>query len=261
MSGKTDIFALFIDIDGTLTGDNHIIPQRTIDAINKARALGHKVFINTGRSYGNIPPEVLSQVELDGVLSGNGTMITIDGVTSFERYMDRDVMNKIAKHVFDSHHIWAAFEGVKGSYITINRNRKLNPYQKPVSDYEEYLKLTADDNIQVIAVSTDIETEYLDSLKDDITYFTFSYYYDIVSKGNNKSLSMARVLDMLGIPGENSIAFGDSENDLDMLKNAGIGVAMSNAQPCLLDSADFVSISNRDGGVGYAIEKILLKGD
>lgn len=68
MSTQSEICALFIDIDGTLTGDSHIIPRRNIDAINAVRAMGHKVFINTGRSRGNIPPEVLGQVEFDGVL-------------------------------------------------------------------------------------------------------------------------------------------------------------------------------------------------
>ena len=54
---------------------------------------------------------------------------------------------------------------------------------------------------------------------------------------------------------EDTMAVGDSENDLDIVKAAGIGVAMENAQQLLKDSADFISLSNEEDGVAYAIER------
>ena len=54
---------------------------------------------------------------------------------------------------------------------------------------------------------------------------------------------------------EDTMAVGDSENDLDIVKAAGIGVAMGNAQQFLKDSADFISLSNEEDGVAYAIER------
>ena len=57
------------------------------------------------------------------------------------------------------------------------------------------------------------------------------------------------------------MAFGDSENDFNMLQCAGVGVAVANAQPDVLEIADYVTLSNKDGGVGAAIEKYLLKGN
>lgn len=259
MSNQDGKYALFIDIDGTLTGDNHIIPKRNIDAINAARALGHKVFINTGRSRGNIPPEVLSQVEFDGVLSGNGTMLTVGDKESFADCIPREVVNMIARHIYDNPPFWAAFEGVNKSCITTNRDRPLSSYQTPVATYEDYLRETADDGIQVIAVSSDVGTDYLDTLSEYVSYFTFDYYFDIVSKGNNKSKSMRKVIDMLGIDPKRTVAFGDSDNDHDMLKSAGIAVAMANAAEQIKEIADFVSLSNKEGGVGYAIEELILK--
>ena len=88
-------YAVFADIDNTLTVRDHIIPQRNIDAVNEARRLGHKVFINTGRSLGNIPPVIFEQLEFDGVLSGNGTMITIGSETVFERFMPDEICRKL----------------------------------------------------------------------------------------------------------------------------------------------------------------------
>ena len=252
-------YAVFTDIDNTLTVRDHIIPQRNIDAVNEARRLGHKVFINTGRSLGNIPPVIFEQLEFDGVLSGNGTMITIGGETVFEHYMPEEICRRLVRYYFDNKNLWAAFEGKNRSYSIPCRPRRLAPLEIPVNSYEEFLEKSADDDIQVIAGSKDTDKAFLDSLSDEISYFTFDRYYDIVSAGHNKSHSMLMTLEILGIPVENSFAFGDGGNDLGMLKAAGTGIAVANAQPELLKSADFVTLSNEEGGVGSAIEKLILK--
>ena len=72
---------------------------------------------------------------------------------------------------------------------------------------------------------------------------------------------MLMLLDGFGIPVERSIAFGDSDNDRTMLKTAGKGVAVANAQELLLKEADYITLSNTEGGVGAAIEELLLKGE
>ncbi len=252
-------YALFLDIDRTLTAESHIIPERNIIAINRARELGHKVFINTGRSYGNIPPEIFSQIEVDGILSGNGTMITIDGKTVFERFMPKETVKRLSKYYFDNENLWAAFEGKLRSYSISGRPRELTKLETPVSSLSEFLAASEDDEIQVIAGCAETDRDFLNSFGDKLTYFTFDRYYDIVAAGNNKSFSMKKTLELIGIPAERSIAFGDSENDLEMLRSAGTGVAVANAQAELLREADFVSLSNAQGGVGYAIEELLLK--
>ena len=66
-------------------------------------------------------------------------------------------------------------------------------------------------------------------------------------------------LDYLGIKKENSIAVGDSSNDIEMLKNAGIAIAMGNAEDAVKSMADFVSTDCDNGGVGYAIEMMLMR--
>ena len=136
-------YAVFADIDNTLTVRDHIIPRRNIDAVNEARRLGHKVFINTGRSLGNIPPVIFEQLEFDGVLSGNGTMITIGGETVFERFMPDEICRKLVRHFFDNKNLWAAFEGKKRSYSIPARPRRLAPLEVPVNSFEEFLEKVA----------------------------------------------------------------------------------------------------------------------
>ena len=252
-------YALFIDIDNTLTAADHKIPRRNINAINEARRIGHKVFINTGRSLGNIPPVIFDQLEFDGVLSGNGTMITIGGKTVFSEFMPNDICMKLARYFFENEHLWAAFEGEKRSYSIPGRPRKLTSLETPVKSLEDFFEKSADDNIQVIAGSKETDPAFLESIKEEITYFRFDRYYDIVSHGNNKSNSMIKVLEMLGIPRERSVAFGDGDNDMNMLRSAGTGVAVANACEELIKAADLVTLPNYEGGVGSAIEELLLR--
>lgn len=254
-------YALFTDIDRTLIGSDFNIPVRNTEAIKKARELGHKVFINTGRSFGNIPEAILEQVQFDGIISGNGTMATLGSQTLFAHFMPGELIEKIAGYVFSRDDVWAAFEGVKGCYVHTNGLRDTAPFQIPVRSEEELRELSADDSFQVIALSRSVPYEFLESLKDEITYFSFGHYYDIVVSGNNKAYAMKEVAGLLGIPMERTMAFGDSENDLEMVLASGTGVAVSNAQQILLDSADYISDSCSDGGVGKAIEEILLKGE
>lgn len=252
-------FALFIDVDRTLTGKNHIIHERTVNGINMARKLGHKVFINTGRSQGNIPEIILNQVDFDGVLSGNGTMVVIDKKRIYSDFMSKKTVEKLARYCFENKGTWAVFEGHLKSYTIANRFRAPSEIEIPVNTIEDYFELSKYDDTQTVATSNNLSKEFLASLENEITYFAFDNYFDIVTKGKNKAVSMLKTLKYLNIPVENSIAFGDSSNDAAMLKAAGISVAVANAQEHIKAIADFVSLSNEEGGVGQAIEELLLK--
>ncbi len=260
---QNEKFALFIDIDCTLTVSDYIIPERNLIAVRKARELGHKVFINTGRSYGNIPPEIFRQIEVDGVISGNGTAVRLGDKFITDDFLDDDSFREIARYCFEKEECWAVFEGYKRSYTIGGRSRGASPIEKTVFTFDELMDAACDDRIQVIAVSRNVINPLLEkeSIKDKITTFRFDRYNDIVKKGKNKAEAMLRVLDLLGIPRQNSMAFGDSENDKNMLIEAGIGVAVANSQPELLEIADYITLSNEEGGVGAAIEKFLLKGE
>ncbi len=254
------VWALFLDIDRTLTSVGYIIPQRNIDALKKARSLGHKVYLNTGRSQGNIPPDIYEQIDVDGVISGDGTVVSVDGEILYSDFMDRAVFEEIAGAVYDDENCWAVFEGVNCSYTVTGRSKLLSRSETDCPSFEELMDRTRDDNIQVVAVNKGFCPALLDRLKDEMAVFEFDTYYDIVAKGNNKSKGMARVLDITGISPEYTMAFGDSENDMQMLLSAGIGVAVANSQQQVLDIADYIAPSNDVGGVGEAIERFILKG-
>ena len=73
---------------------------------------------------------------------------------------------------------------------------------------------------------------------------------EVTKKGVSKASGLLYLGKKLGIAPEEMMVFGDSGNDLDMIKMAGIGVAMANAEPEVLKAADFVTRSNNENGVG-----------
>ena len=253
-----DRFAVFIDIDGTLIADKYIVPQRTLDAIAAARAKGHMVFINTGRSMGNIPDILRNQLDVDGYIVGSGSMVTIGNETVFRAALGGDLLRRLTEYAFEHREYWYVFEGLNKVYSLDNEIRKRESFQIPLESAEDYKLMNTDDEIQVIAMGEKIPDEFKETFKDEITVFQFSYYADLVIKGLNKAVGIERVLEKTGIKKENTIAIGDSNNDYDMLKYAGIGVAMANSQQRIIDVADYVTDSNFDCGVAKAIEKFLL---
>lgn len=250
--------AVFLDIDGTLLADTFIIPQANLDAIAAARAKGHLVFINTGRSLGNIPEVLMNQLDFDGIVAGSGAMIIMNGEVKADYSMSPDLVHRVLDYILAHKEYWAIFEGKNDVYIVPNEVRGRQDYQILLEKSEDYLEMCSDDVIQVIAMGKIVPEEFIELFKDEITVFQFATYADLVVKGINKATGMEKVLELTGVKRENTIAVGDSNNDYDMITYAGIGVAMANSQQSILDVADYVTASNFDCGVAKAIEKFLL---
>ena len=77
-------------------------------------------------------------------------------------------------------------------------------------------------------------------------------------RGVNKGTAMHRVCEIYSINPENTMAFGDHELDIPLIKEAGFGIAMGNAVEKLKAVADYVTLSNEEDGVAYAIKKFIL---
>lgn len=250
---------VFLDIDNTLTTERFYIPEENRRAISRARERGHMVFINTGRSWGNIPESLLKQAEFDGIVAGSGAYVSIGGEVIFSASIPKKTVLKAAEYIFAHRDYWIVMEGLKKCYAISNEKRKINDLQTPVESTAELEAYLENDEIQVIAVAGDVSEEFKELFADELTLFPMGYYYDCVVKGLNKGTGIRVVEEAAGIKRENTIAIGDGGNDIDMIRYAGIGVAMKNAQPHILMEADFVTESNTDFGVAAAIEKFLLK--
>lgn len=89
-----------------------------------------------------------------------------------------------------------------------------------------------------------------DSFNDKFTFIKSTpYYYEVMPKGIGKGESLLEIAKYYDIPIEDTIAFGDEENDLTMIKTAGIGVAMGNATDLVKEAADYITLSNDEDGI------------
>lgn len=259
MAPTENRYAVFLDIDGTLISDSFRIPQKNLDAIDAARAKGHKVFINTGRSWGNIPLKLREQFNVDGVIAGSGAMIIIDGKTVFKKSYDFQTVRKTAEYFFENRDCWCVFEGLKTNYIIANAGYKVREGRqielKSIDDLGLFLP---DEEIQVIAAGPQVPEEFMRDFGGEMSFFVMRTYVDFVLKGCSKANGIRRAAELFGIARENTIAIGDSSNDLEMLEFAGISVAMGNSQQHILQMADYVTDTAENSGVAKAIEKFLL---
>ena len=105
-----------------------------------------------------------------------------------------------------------------------------------------------------------LESELCLQLQGRINVFRSEpYFLELVPQGIDKALSLGVLLEETGVKREEIIAMGDGYNDLSMIKFAGLGIAMGNAQEPVKKAADYITLSNEEDGVAEAIEKFIYQ--
>ena len=254
-----DRYAIFLDIDGTLTpnADNGV-SEANIKMIEKARRAGHSVILNTGRSYGWIPDAVLDAAEYDGIVSGIGSSVILHGERLYERVIDAEVIKKLVSEFADSG-ASMLFGGMKRVFF----KDRIKLWQKR-SEYED-VSLPADcdmlcaadkfQKVEFVGKVTDRQKEFLE---ENFNVFYQPWYIECTAKNCSKEQGMKKVLEKLGIGREHCIAMGDSVNDADMLNYAGISVAVANGDERIKKSVSYVTAASAEDGVAKAIEHFLF---
>lgn len=252
---KSEKYAIFLDIDDTLLYQG-AVPQANIEAIKKVRAQGSYVFINTARSYGCIQDELLKTVELDGIVAGIGTDLRLGGKQVFSRTMSNEDLKEITNLFIDCGRE-VSYEG-EDIMLWINPQewRNADHFVKSASDFDTVYKDAKISKMYIRGQLTEDETE---SLSRKYTVFQHDHYAEFVNKGFSKAAGMKKMCELISVPTERTIAMGDSSNDIDMLKSAGIAVAMGNAINEVKEICDFISCDAKDGGVAKALKKLILE--
>lgn len=262
---------IFLDIDGTLIGQDAVIPDSAKEAINEARENGHKVFICSGRSRCEMHEDILC-VPVDGIVGSAGAYVELDGKMIYHRPMTEE-MNVRLLDYFESREMAIFLEtnedllvndiglAYVNQYIEYCESHN-EPYDKalfdlakPLSQVSEPAKLAVN---KLLYVTKEYDPkEIRRDLQDEFTVVDSA----IVLPGNSGELSelgmhkgngINIVAKYFGVDLKDTIGIGDGENDMEMLQSAGIGIAMGNASPILKDIADFVTTDVGDDGIRNA---------
>lgn len=258
--------ALFFDIDGTLLTDGtKILPKSAEEAIKKAREAGHMVFINTGRSR-ILMQELEGRIEVDGYLCGCGTLIEVQGKRLMHHLISAERRFEIQKGILQ-YHLDGILEGPNGIFVQCGVSRM--PGVQRVKDLflGSGVMFEADwmqgpilfDKFCVLQDENSDMDGFKKFLEPDIAWIDRgNNLFECVPKGFDKATAMEFILDYFQIPWEESYAFGDSSNDLAMIKYACHSVIMEEHAKELEPYAELITKKVEDDGIAYAFEKLKI---
>lgn len=248
MEPERKIKLIALDMDGTLLKNDHTISDYTRKIIKKAQQQGVKVMVSTGRPLINCQ-EIVESLELASYL------ITVNG----SEIWDSD-LNLIDRTMIDVDHINQMYELAKkhGTHFwssTVGGVWNKNTTFPERLEEHEWLKFGFD--IEDDEVRETIREELALNHSLEVTNSSETNI-EVNAAGINKAAAIRKVCRRLNITMDEVMTVGDSLNDLAMIKEAGIGVAMGNAQQAVKKAADWVTDTNEQDGVAKAIEKFAL---
>lgn len=261
-----------IDLDDTLLDDNKNIPSLNKEALINASKLGIKIVIASGRSPMGIVP-VIKDLNLYGIKS---YIIAFNGAAIYETPGEKLIFHqflngKDLKDIYSSKPEDIYIHFYKGNLkIYANKKNEYTDYGvkinnttyelfdiNDIKDDEEIIKVLYTGNEKNITKAIDkaypIYNERFSLMR------SAPIYYEFLPKNISKGQALKKIAEMENISMDQVMAFGDNGNDLEMVKLAGMGIAMQNSlDKEVLKHAKYITINNNDGGVGFAINKIIF---
>ena len=263
--------AIFLDVDGTLVANHREMSKKVKEAIEKARENGHKVFICTGRNKAGIKNE-LNAVEFDGIIASAGSYVEINNKVVHSAYFDNSLVNKITS-IFDEFNIHYNYECTTMTFMTDKMVQLfVGGINFEAGNVEfERLKAQQHDKFNIKDINTytnqgvhkicfiSLNQEKLDNalkqLKDDVNIVIHEMFDEttingeLISKTDNKATGIQYAIDYLNIDIKDTIAFGDSMNDYEMIDFVDHGVVMANGNAKLKEIASSICKSVEEDGI------------
>lgn len=268
---------IFLDLDGTLLDDEKNLPEVNREAIDKALALGHKVLICTGRPLSS----AIKQIPVLGLDKPGCYAITYNGGLIYDAWEKKAVYKRTlsmeqVRAIFEKAYEYGGIhiqtytdEGFICEYDTKESRdyaRLTKTERKVVKNIFEEMK--GQEPCKVLAIAYGCDRKRIEGFRESLTewakgkieiYFSSYEYLEFVPEGINKGNAIRWMSDFLKIPMENTIAVGDAENDITMIKTAAVGAVMKNANDSIKQYGNYITEkNNNEGGVAEVIQKFML---
>lgn len=261
------------DIDGTLLDSAGRLTERTKRALLSAHEAGVHTVIATGRAFTALPEALLQLDSIEYVITSNGT--SIFKISDGSRIYGKDMPEALVAAVYDIFCQYtypvevfvcgqayatkaycenpAAYGNISENYVRLTR--------QPVEDMDAFIKkhkkhIEGMDIVIDHPMQKKIIRSRLEKLNDIYVTSSVEHYIEVAAGGCSKASALAQLSKLLGVRLSETIAFGDAENDLEMILECGIGAAMKNSCPKLIAAADMTAPSNDDDGVASVLEKL-----
>lgn len=256
---KRRLFAF--DIDGTLLNSDKQALDSTREALNKLRRAGHLVTIATGRSRFHAQ-DVLLDLEFNNYVLCNGAAAFLDHEQIYKNPLDKEGLERFVAYTRELG-IDTAFVGLDGIKRSSSNNieimdQAMKSFGATLPQLKE-LFAEEEDTYQALAFYNE---EYEGKFDQAFPEFRFVRWHensvDVVPHNGSKAATILHLAEQVGIPQEDIYAFGDGNNDREMLRMVGTGIAMGNASEAVQAEADIVTDTNNQDGIWKALKELDL---
>lgn len=234
------------DVDGTLLFDYApALPDSTLEVIGRLLDSGITFVPASGRAYDSLCKLFAPFVDRMPFIANNGTVAYLNGEVVYRSIMDRPLGNSLIDAMLENDDVEALVTGALTSYI----QPKSPDYPAFMIDELGFDITIVDDLKSIDEPFTKISAYYPSRIVDEAFWSrrfgkdcsiasAGSGWVDMMPTGTSKATALSALLDLLGIQPEYVAAFGDAHNDCEMLKLAGLSIAMETADPRLIQVAD-----------------------
>ena len=268
---------IFLDIDGTLTSPgSNTPPESALEAIRLAQAAGHRVFLCSGRNYDMLRP--LLAYGFDGAVASGGGYVFMGDQVLYDCPMT-DEQRTRALELFAEGGVLRTIEAKDASYCdegmgeflqqSSGGNSELLRWRealekdlgiRPMREYDGrpiykivFMCATAD---QLAPAVKELEEAFYFLVQDLAGANCLNG--ELINRKFDKGTGILRVCEALGYAPEDTVGFGDSMNDLEMIRTVGFSVCMENGSPNLKQRSDLVCPAVEDDGLAWAFRKLGL---
>lgn len=253
---------VFFDIDGTIYKFSSGMPQDTREAIIQLKKNGHIPVICTGRTRCMIYDEHLD-AGFEHIVGGAGTYVEIDGEERFLVEMEDSEIQRVLNGFLECNFFPVAegryniYLGEDYSNLTKDNILFIDVYKQKIP---EKIRSIFSENKRISKISGAFKEN--SDMKRMIEMFQDDYYIinhhghllELVPKPYNKAKGIEQMIKEMDIPWENTYAFGDSFNDIDMLEYVKYGCAMGNSDPEIKERVQYITDDFDKGGIANALK-------
>lgn len=250
----------FFDVDGTLKNYNeNVISDSAKNSITELKRKGIQLVAATGRPLSMC--KEIQDLGIDCFITSNGGYVKHHNDILHKVPFDSSILQAVIDFAHEEQHALSFY--TEGLHMTAVKDQKILAALKEtlsLDDYPSANPLIHQEEVFLLCLFAD--EEMVKKYRLRFPHLTFKrwhpYIVNVLHEEVSKSSAIKSVLSYFGFHPSQAIAFGDGDNDIDMLEMVGLGIAMGNGSSRLKASADFITKTASDGGIEHALRQLQI---
>ncbi len=247
MTDVQEIKLISLDLDGTLLTSDLRLSSANRSALECCRQSGIHLVFNTARCFKAIPKSLFTEFSDQYWVFSNGTTGQFNGQTLFDHSFRANQLSGLIRYLL-RHEIYFVGESSGNIYSVIESYNNESHFAQ-IIDLDQFYNLRL--NKLLVLLEKNIMIEDIQRIPDSINHFKSDHgkYLQYMPASVNKLSAINSICDLLNLGLDNVMAFGDDINDIELITNASVGIAMKNAIEIVKKSSDYIAESNENQGV------------